>query len=62
MYKISHVVLPLYFQNLFVLNSQVHDHNTWQADKLHVISHSTNGRAFSNQVIVLNYELIEVFY
>ena len=50
MYKISRVALPLYFLNLFVLNNQVHFHNTRQAEKFHVISHKTNVRAFSIQV------------
>ena len=50
MYKISRVVLSLYFQNLFVLNNPVHAHNTRQAQKLHVLSHNNNVRAFSIQV------------
>ena len=43
-------MLPHYFQNLFVLNNQVHAHNTRQAEKLCVISHNTNVSAFSIQV------------
>ena len=47
MYKISRIALPLYFQNLFVLNFQVHARNTRQAEKLHVglISHNTRPNA-----------------
>ena len=50
MYKISRVALPLYFQNVFVLNNRVHSHNTRQAEKLHVILRNTNVRAFRVQV------------
>ena len=50
MRKFSRVTLPSYFQNLFVLNSQVHARNTRQAEKRHVISLNTNVQAFSIQV------------
>ena len=35
---------------VFVLNNQVHAHNTRQAEKFHVILHNSNVRAFSIQV------------
>ena len=47
MYNIIRVAIPLY---LFVLNNQVHAHNTLQSERLHLISHNTNVRAFSFQV------------
>ena len=50
MYKIIRVTLPLYFQNLFVFNNQVHAHNTRQAEKLNSILHNTNVWAFIIQV------------
>ena len=50
MYKISKCLLPTVFQNLFTLNSNVHDHKTRQSSKLHVISHRTNSRAYSIQI------------
>ena len=61
MYKVSHVLLPLYFKNLFVLNNQVHACNTRQAGNLHAILNNTHVRAFSIQVyMVLNYGMIQV--
>ena len=50
MYKISNCLLPTVFQNLFTLNSNVHDHKTKQSSKLHVTSHRTNSRAYSIQI------------
>ena len=44
MYEYSHVVLPLYFLNLFILNNKVLAHNTRQSEILHVISYNTNIR------------------
>ena len=58
MYKISRVALPLYFQNLFVLNNQVHAHNTPLLEKIHVILHNTNVRAISIQYMMLYYGMI----
>ena len=50
MYKISNCLLPTVFQNLFTLNSNVHDHKTRQSSKLHVLSHRTHSRAYSIQI------------
>ena len=50
MYKINRFALPVYFQNVIFLNNQLHAHNTRQAQKLHVLSHNNNVRAFSIQV------------
>ena len=50
MYKISNCLLPTVFQNLFTLNSNVHDHKPRHYSKLHVISHRTNSRAYSIQI------------
>ena len=50
MYKISNCLLPNVFLNLFTLNSNLHDHNTRQSFKLHVICHRTNSRAYSIQI------------
>ena len=50
MYKIFNWLLSTVFQNLFTLNSNVHDHKTRQFSKLHVISHRTNSRAYSTQI------------
>ena len=50
MYTISNCLLPTVFQNLFTLNSHVHDHKTRQSSELHVISHRTNSRAYSIQM------------
>ena len=50
MCKISNCLLPTVFQNLFTLNSNVHDHKTRQSSKLHVIFHITNSRAYSIQI------------
>ena len=37
MYTIFNCLLPTVFQNLFSLNSNVHNHNTRQSSKLHLI-------------------------
>ena len=50
MYKISNCLLPTVFQNLFTVNSNVHDHKTRQSYKLHVISHIRNSRAYSIKI------------
>jgi hypothetical protein len=47
MFKMMHNLLPHFFQNMFKLNSEIHEHNTRQASKLHISSHHTNLRAFS---------------
>ena len=47
MYNISNCLRPTVFQNLFILNSSVHDHKTRQSSKLHVISHIINSRTDS---------------
>ena len=50
MYKISNCLLQIVSQNLFTLNSNVHENKTRQSSKLHVISHRTNSRAYSIQI------------
>ena len=47
MYKISNCFLPTVFQNLFTLNSNVHDQKTRQSSKLHVISLRTISGEYS---------------
>ena len=49
MFQISRVALTLYFQ-MYVLNNQVHAHNTRQAEQIHAMSHNTNDRVFSIKV------------
>ena len=43
-------ILPTVFQNLFTLNSNVHDHKTRHSSKLHVISHRTKSHVYSIQM------------
>jgi hypothetical protein len=49
-YRALHGLLPIQFQELFSLNSDIHDHNTRQACKLHVISHSVKAREHSIRI------------
>jgi hypothetical protein len=47
MYKVTNNLLPSYFQNFFVPNSNIHSHYTKQTTKMHKLSCNTQLRAFS---------------
>ena len=49
-YKSLNGLLPNIFNDIFVTNSDMHDHNTRQRTKLHVISHRIKIREFSIQI------------
>ena len=49
-YKSLNGFLPNIFNGIFVTNSDMHDHNTRQRTKLHVISHRIKVREFSIKI------------
>ena len=49
-YKSRHVLLPPHFYNLFVLNNEVHLHDTRNKNLIHQVAHRINARALSIRV------------
>ena len=49
-YKSRHDLLPPQFCNLFVLNSEVHLHDTRNKNLIHQVAHRINARALSIRV------------
>ena len=50
MYNIYYGLLPTAFLKFFRINNDIHDHQTRQSSKLHVVSHRTTCRANSIQI------------
>ena len=47
MYKVKNRLLPDFFQNVFFLNSSIHNYNTRQSQYFHLFPVRTNTRLFS---------------
>ena len=53
-YKSRHGLLPPQFCNLFVLNSEVHHHDTRNKNLIHQVAHRINARALSIRIYGMN--------